>query len=113
MPNDRLTTDADPCVSYAYCSDTVKNSRVAEAVSGVEWLYHEATYDSSVGKKARLRGHSTAADAAEIAKLAGAKNLIIGHFSQQYKDDNILLEDAKRIFPNTYLANEGKRFTML
>lgn len=113
IPNECLTTAPDKCMSYAYCSDTMRNNRVAEAVAGVEWLYHEATYDSSCELKARNRGHSTAADAAEIAKLAGAKNLIIGHFSQQYKDDNILLEDAKRIFPNTYLANEGERFAML
>ncbi len=113
IPNEFLTTAPDASMSYAYCSDTMRNDRVAEAVAGVEWLYHEATYDSSCELKARNRGHSTAADAAEIARMAGVKNLIIGHFSQQYKDDNILLEDAKRIFPNTFLANEGKRFTML
>lgn len=113
IPNEFLTLAPDASLSYAYCSDTMRNDRVAEAVAGVDWLYHEATYDSSCELKARNRGHSTAADAAEIARMAGVKNLIIGHFSQQYKDDNILLEDAKRIFPSTFLANEGKRFTML
>lgn len=113
IPNSWLTTEPDPCVSYAYCSDTMRNNRVAEAVQGVDWLYHEATYDSSLEAKAKERGHSTAADAAEIARLAGAKNLIIGHFSKRYTDDNVLLEDAKRIFPNTFLANEGKRFKLI
>lgn len=113
VPNSHLTRPSDPCMSYAYCSDTMKNDRVAEAVQGTEWLYHEATYDGSLALKARARGHSTAVEAAEIAKKAGVKNLIIGHFSQQYKDDTILLDDAKKIFPNTYLANEGAKFSML
>ncbi|MGN0212509.1 MAG: ribonuclease Z [Muribaculaceae bacterium] len=112
IPNDRLTTPADPCVSYAYCSDTVRNDRVASAVSGVDWLYHEATYDSSLSAKAIARGHSTAADAAEIARRAGARHLIIGHFSKRYTDDTILLDDARGIFPSTILANEGMKLPL-
>ncbi len=113
VANEILTSPADKCTSYAYCSDTVRNDRVAESVRGVEWLYHEATYDSAFAAKAVARGHSTSADAAEIAKLAGVKKLIIGHFSNQYVDDNILLDDARRVFPSTILANEGLQIDLL
>ena len=113
VPNAALTTDADPSVSYAYCSDTMRDDRVAQAVHGVDWLYHEATYHTNEIEKAHSRGHSTAAEAAEIALKAGARNLIIGHFSSQYSDDNLLLADARRIFPSTHLACEGKRFELL
>ena len=112
IPNARLTTAAEPSRSYAFCSDTTRNDRVAEAVRGIDWLYHEATYDGTLAAKAKARGHSTSTDAAEIAKLAGAGNLIIGHFSKQYTDDNVLLEDAKRTFPNVILANEGMKIDL-
>lgn len=112
IPNAMLTTPAEPSVSYAYCSDTMRNDRVAESVKGVDWLYHEATYDGSLAAKAKARGHSTSTDAAEIARLAGAKNLIIGHFSKQYTDDRVLLDDALRTFPNVMLANEGLKIDL-
>lgn len=113
VPNSILTTDPDPSVSYAYCSDTMYDERVAQAVEGVDWLYHEATYHSNEEHKAHSRGHSTAAEAARIALAAGVKNLIIGHFSNQYTDDGLLLEDARRIFPSTHLANEGDVFSLI
>lgn len=112
ISNAMLTTPAEPSVSYAYCSDTMRNDRVAESVKGVDWLYHEATYDGSLAAKAKARGHSTSTDAAEIARLAGAKNLIIGHFSKQYTDDRVLLDDALRTFPNVMLANEGLKIDL-
>ena len=106
IPNEALTTAADPCVSYAYCSDTVRSRRVAEAVAGVDWLYHEATYDASLSQKARARGHSTSADAARIALEAGAKHLILGHFSKRYIDTAPLVAEARTIFPSTIAAEE-------
>lgn len=108
IANEILTTPAAPAVSYAYCSDTMADKRVAEDVKGVDTLYHEATYDSSLASQARERGHSTAVEAAEIAVAAGAKRLIIGHFSKRYLNgEELLLEEAQAIFPNTILANEG------
>lgn len=107
VPNQRLTTPAMPSHSYAYCSDTVYNPLVAEAVEGVDVIYHEATYADDQAEKARLRGHSTASEAAKIALQAGAKKLIIGHFSKSYQDESAHLSDAQRIFPNTIAANEG------
>lgn len=107
IPNSNLTTDPDPCISYAYCSDTAFDERVAESVRGVDTIYHEATYDESLRDKAHERGHSTAREAAEIARLSGANRLIIGHFSKRYNSEDILLDEAKEVFPNVIVANEG------
>lgn len=107
IPNAELTTDAEPSISYAYCSDTMLSKRVINAVKGVDWLYHEATYGDECAVQARKRYHSTARDAATVAQEAGVKRLIIGHFSNRYIDNNILLQQAQEIFPNTILAREG------
>lgn len=107
VANERLTTPAEPAYSYAYCSDTVYNPFVAEAVKGVDVIYHEATYTDDDAEKARQRGHSTAGEAAKIALEAGAKKLIIGHYSKSYADESGHIADACRIFPATIAANEG------
>lgn len=107
VANERLTTPAEPAYSYAYCSDTVYNPLVAEAVKGVDVVYHEATYTDNDAEKARQRGHSTAGEAAKIALEAGAKKLIIGHYSKSYADESGHIADACRIFPDTIAANEG------
>lgn len=107
IPNDQLTTAADPAISYAYCSDTKFSRRVIKHVEGVDWLYHEATYDDSLRVKAHKRYHSTALEAATVAREAGVKQLILGHFSKRYLDDTVLLDEARTVFPATRLANEG------
>ena len=107
IPNDALTTPPDPSISYAYCSDTKFSRRVIKNVEGVDWLYHEATYDDSLRVKAHQRYHSTALEAATVAREAGAKHLILGHFSKRYTDETPLLEEARSVFPETRLANEG------
>lgn len=112
IPNSLLTLDPDPQVRYAYCSDTKPSKRVVKAVEGVDWLYHEATYDNSYRKMAVKRYHSTAGDAAMVARDAGVGQLILGHFSKRYVDESILLDQAREIFPNTRLANEGVRIPL-
>lgn len=107
IPNDQLTTPPDPAISYAYCSDTKFSKRVIKNVEGVNWLYHEATYDDSLRVKAHKRYHSTALEAATVAREAGVKQLIIGHFSKRYIDEAPLLQEAQSVFPATRLANEG------
>lgn len=107
VPNEMLTTAADPCGSYAYCSDTVYLPSLAETVKGVSLLYHEATYASDLAEKARSRGHSTAAEAATVARDAGASRLLLGHYSKAYTSEELHLADARAIFPNTLAANEG------
>lgn len=107
IPNDRLTTPAEPARSYAYCSDTIFDPRVIEAVKNVDVIYHEATYADNNTEKAHQRGHSTAAEAARVALEAGAGRLIIGHYSKSYPNEEQHLADAKKIFPDTIAANEG------
>ena len=96
--------------SYAYLSDTSRSAVAAERVKGVNMLYHEATYTKEFAKDAKERGHSTAADAAQIALTAEAGRLIIGHFSSRYKSAEVLLDEAKSIFENTQLAEEGETY---
>lgn len=107
IPNHILTTPADPARSYAYCSDTMLKPDNAEQLKGVNLLYHEATFAKEHQNVAKTTYHSTTHDAAMMAKLSEAKKLVIGHISARYKDENIILEEAKSIFPNTILANEG------
>lgn len=109
IENSRLTFPAEPPSSYAYCSDTMYDPRVTESVKGVGTLYHEATYDNTLERQARARGHSTAREAALTALEAGAGKLIIGHYSQRYKTVDRLLEEAREIFPNTVAAYEGMK----
>lgn len=107
IENSRLTSAADPSVSYAYCSDTLYDPSLAETVRGVNLLYHEATYADDATVKARERFHSTASQAARIAREAGVGRLILGHYSKAYNDEVQHLEQARTIFPDTILANEG------
>ena len=113
IPNARLTTDPEPAVSYAYCSDTAMDMRVAESIRRVDTVYHEATYDDSLAAQARARGHSTAREAAIIARAAGARRLILGHYSKRYNSEQILLDQAREEFPDVVLANEGLRIELL
>ena len=83
---------------------------VAKYVAGVDMLYHEATYGAEHQRDAKARGHSTSVDAAKTALAAGAKKLLIGHFSSRYKDPTPLQEEARAIFPETYIAKEGETF---
>lgn len=112
IPNDRLTRDADPSRSYAYCSDTLPCPENKIYLNDINLLYHEATFAESEKKRAAETFHSTALQAAEIALEAKVHKLIIGHFSSRYTDDNILLDEAKELFPNTQLAYEGATFSI-
>lgn len=106
IANSLLTKPADPSRRYAYCSDTICLSSVIEQVKGVDLLFHEATFASEDEARAKETFHSTAAQAAEIARQAGVKRLLIGHFSARYEDDSVLLKEASDIFPDTLLAKE-------
>jgi ribonuclease Z len=108
IPNERLTTPAAPPRTYAYCSDTAYDESIVPHIKGVDVLYHEATFAKSELARALKTGHSTARQAAEIAKLAEVKKLVIGHYSSRYTNLTPLLEEAKAIFPETELAYEGK-----
>ncbi len=94
--------------SYAYCSDTCYDERIIEFIKGVDLLYHEATFMHDMLQRATETFHSTALQAATIAKKAEVNKLIIGHYSARYKDLQPLLDEAKTIFDNTILAIEGE-----
>lgn len=112
IANSRLTTDADPQASYAYCSDTVADPRLIPSVAGVDVLYHEATYADDNAQLAAPRGHSTARSAAALARSAGVGRLVIGHFSRRYSSEDSLLAEAKEEFAATTLADEGLRIDL-
>ncbi len=113
IANNRLTTPADPSMSYAYCSDTMFDPRVANSVKGVDVIYHEATYDDAFAAKARERGHSTAREAGITAREAGASRLILGHFSKRYLSESEHLAQAREEFPDVTIANEGMKIDLL
>ncbi|MBR4524113.1 MAG: ribonuclease Z [Bacteroidales bacterium] len=93
--------------SYAYCSDTVPFPEEAEWVRGVDLLYHEATYPQEMADKAVARWHSTARQAAECARDAGAGRLAIGHYSSRITDFDALLQECRDVFPDTLAAQDG------
>lgn len=107
IPNSRLTKDADPSRSYAYCSDTRPCPDICEHLKGVDLLYHEATFAESEKERAKITYHSTAKEAAEIAQKAEVKRLLLGHYSSRYDDEEQLLNEACEIFPDSICANEG------
>ena len=107
IPNSRLTKDADPSRSYAYCSDTRPCPDICEHLKGVDLLYHEATFAESEKERAKTTHHSTAREAAEIAKRAEVKRLLLGHYSSRYDDEKQLLNEARKIFPDCICADEG------
>ncbi len=107
VPNARLTTPADAPRSYAYCSDTRHIPSLAGEIRGVNVLYHEATYGEDSAARAEKYAHSTAAQAAAVARDAGAGVLLIGHYSQRYDDESVLLDEARAVFPRTELTFEG------
>jgi ribonuclease Z len=96
--------------SYAYCSDTAFDERLINQIKGVDLLYHEATFIEEDLSKALETKHSTAKQAATIAKLAEVSTLLLGHFSARYKDLEPILDEAKSLFPNSKLAVEGEEF---
>lgn len=107
VPNGRLTTPPDPVRSYAYCSDTRYMPSLHRLVEGVDLLYHESTYDSACEERARLYWHSTAHQAATVARDAHVGRLMLGHFSARYEDESTILSEARDVFPNSFLAKEG------
>lgn len=110
IPNSRLSVPMPKPHSYAYCSDTIRSRAVAAAVEGVTTLYHEATYAEADAALAAPRGHSTARQAAEVALQAGVGKLIIGHYSKRYSSTDTLLGEARKVFPDTFAADEGNVF---
>lgn len=107
IPNRFLVREAEAPKSYAYCSDTAFNEALIPYLKGVQLLYHEATFGQDQLAMAEYTRHSTALQAASIAQQAGVERLLIGHYSARYPDENVLLNEARSIFPATEAAQEG------
>ena len=95
---------------YAYVSDTMYSPKIVPQLSGVDMLYHESTYTKEFESRCKDTTHSTAQQAAQIAKEAEVKNLLIGHFSARVDDHQVFLNEASEVFANTRLAEERKTF---
>jgi ribonuclease Z len=107
--NAELTEPPPPPRSYAFCSDTAPSDDVVEAVKNVNLLYHEATFTNEHLEEAHISCHTTAAQAADIARRAGVRHLLIGHISGRYENEEAHLAEARPIFENTHAAVEGLR----
>ena len=107
VPNSRLTRPAAPPKRYAFCSDTAYNRSIIPIIEGADLLYHEATFAECDLARAKETFHSTARQAAEIARDAHVKRLVIGHYSARYEDLSELHREAEAVFPGTILGNEG------
>ena len=107
-----VTLPPQPARSYAYCSDTRFLPALADQVRHVDLLYHEATFADDYAERAAVTYHSTARQAAEIARMAGAKRLLLGHYSSRYRDLQPLLAEAREVFDATYLSVEGEVYNI-
>jgi ribonuclease Z len=107
IPNQKLTVQPESPKKYAYCSDTKYTEKFIPYIQGVDLLYHEATFIEEHKERAKQTYHATAGEAAKIAKKAAAKKLIIGHFSSRYQDLDTHEVEAKSIFENVVLAEDG------
>ena len=106
IDHERLVTPVDKARSYAYCSDTRYMPRLHTIVNGVDTLYHESTYAQDKKDNATKYYHSTAEQAATVARDAKVGKLLLGHYSARYSDERILLSEAKNVFPNSFLTHE-------
>jgi ribonuclease Z len=107
--NQLITEDPTPVKSYAYCTDTAYHEPVIPLIKNCDLLYHEATFMEDKAGDAHAKFHSTAREAAMIAKKACVKRLVIGHFSARYRELDSMLEEAREVFPETILGQDGMR----
>jgi ribonuclease Z len=110
IKNELVTEDGPSIKRYAYCADTLFTESFLHVIKGVDTIYHECTYLEADAAKAAMRHHSTAAQAAQMATLANAKQLLLGHFSSKYKDLDPFREEASAIFPNSLVTIEGTAY---
>jgi len=110
VKNEWVTETGPAEKKYAYCADTLFTDSFLPTIQGADTIYHECTYLEADVAKAVARYHSTAAQAAQLAKMAGAKQLLLGHFSSKYKELEPFQEEASAIFPNVFVSIEGTAY---
>lgn len=106
-PNQELTLPPHPPMSYAYCSDTKKDTKVVDYIKGCTVLYHEATFLEKEKSLAKKTLHSTTTDAAEIAVSGDVKSLYVGHLSSRYTSDKDHTKELKEVFQNSTVVYDG------
>lgn len=107
IKNSAVTQNPHPPKKYAYCSDTAFLPSIVPIVQDADWLYHESTFLQQHANLAQQTKHSTAQEAATIARDANVQRLILGHYSARYKNLDLFVQEAKSIFPNVVLAIDG------
>lgn len=107
IKNEWVTIEGPAPRTYAYCADSIFTDSFLEHIRGVDMLYHESTYLEKDIEKATARFHTTAKQAAELAKRAGVKQLLLGHYSSKYREIEPFKEEAETIFPNVQTSIEG------
>jgi ribonuclease Z len=107
IKNEMVTAIGEPGKRYAFCADTKYDESLIPHIEGADMIYHETTYLDNLRERAETRFHSTSKQAAEMARKAGVKKLLIGHFSSKYDTLEEFEEEAREVFPNTHLALEG------
>ncbi|GLU45466.1 ribonuclease Z [Allomuricauda sp. NBRC 101325] len=112
VPNKLLTLDPPEPKSYAFCSDTMYKESIVPQLKSVDTIYHESTFLDSESQLCAKTKHSTAKQAAQIAKQANAKQLILGHYSTRYKSIELFKEEAQEVFANVELGDDGKTFQL-
>ncbi|HKK88139.1 MAG TPA: ribonuclease Z [Saprospiraceae bacterium] len=110
IPNEKFLIDPPENRSYAFCTDTLYLPGLSDILQGTYVLYHEATFEHELLEKAKLSFHTTAKEAAWLARDAEVKHLILGHYSSRYKSPKILRDEARQEFSNTHLAVEGTSY---
>ena len=110
--NSDMTLPPKKSFSYAFCSDTKYDETIIPIIKGVDMLYHESTFMEEHADRAANTFHSTAKEAATIAKKAEVEKLLLGHFSVRYKELTPILDEARTIFENAHLAIEGEEFVL-
>jgi len=112
ISNEKLTFDPEKPKSYAFCSDTIYNEDIIPIIENADVLYHESTFLESEASLATKTMHSTAVEAATIAKKAQVGILVLGHYSTRYDTISLFKDEAETIFPNVLLADDGKSFDL-
>ncbi len=112
IANTEVTKEPPPARSYAFCSDTKYTETFLDQIMGADLMYHEATFLKDRADVAREKTHATTVDAATLAKKAKAGKLLLGHYSARYKDLSLFEKEAREVFPNSFLAQEGDVITI-